>query len=97
VVSYCALCGAQRESADKSFRGPISKERNKHLQTTLIEAAKLAPRWNAELAAAHAKEIARGNANRATLSIARKLAACLLAVDRRGTAFTLKGNRREAP
>lgn len=44
VISYCGLCSAQNESAGKEQRGPISKKRNKHLQTVLIEAAKLAPR-----------------------------------------------------
>lgn len=43
AVSYCGLCAAQKESAGKEYRGPISKKRNKHLQTVLIEAAKLAP------------------------------------------------------
>jgi len=87
LISYCGLCSAQRESAGKSQRGPISKERNRHLQTVLIEAAKLAPRWNPELAALYAKETARGNPNRATICVARKLAVYLLAVDRRGTSF----------
>jgi len=49
--SYCGLTSALNESADKQQRGPISKQRNPHLQTVLIEAAKLAPRWNAQLAA----------------------------------------------
>jgi transposase len=31
-------------------RTPLSKQRNKHLQTTLIEAAKMAPLNSAELA-----------------------------------------------
>jgi len=53
AVSYCGLCSAQKESAGKNFRGPISKKRNKHLQTVLIEAAKLAPRWNPQLAEVH--------------------------------------------
>jgi transposase len=53
AVSYCGLCSAQRSSAGKDQRGPISKQRNRHLQTILIEAAKLAPRWNAQLAAVH--------------------------------------------
>jgi hypothetical protein len=30
------------------YWGPISKQRNKQLQTMLVEAANLAPRWNAE-------------------------------------------------
>ncbi len=50
VVSYCGLCGAERSSAGKQQRTPISKQRNKHLQTMLVEAAKLAPRWHSELA-----------------------------------------------
>lgn len=29
VVSYCGLCAAQKESAGKTYRGPISKKRNK--------------------------------------------------------------------
>jgi transposase len=87
AASYCGLCSAQRESAGKSARGPLSKDRNKHLQTVLIEAAKLAPRWNSELAALHEREIARGNKNRATLAVARKLSAWLLAVDKRKTPF----------
>lgn len=91
AISYCGLCSAQHESAGRERRGPISKKRNKHLQTMLIEAAKLAPRWNAQLAIIHAKELSRGNCNRATLAVARKLVKYLLAVDRRGSDFeTLK-------
>jgi transposase len=87
AVSYCGLCSAQRESAGKEHRGPISKKRNKHLQTMLIETAKLAPHWNPELALLHEKELARGNRNRATLAVARKLVAYMLAVERQGKAF----------
>ena len=57
AISYCGLCSAQNESAGKEQRGPISKKRNKHLQTVLIEAAKLAPRWNQQLAKIHAREL----------------------------------------
>jgi len=87
ALSYCGLTSAQRESACKPQRGPISKQRNPQLQTILIEAAKLAPRWNPELAALHERELARGNRNRATLAVARKLVAYLMAVDRSGKAF----------
>ena len=87
AISYCGLCSAQHESAGKQYRGPISKKRNKHLQTMLIEAAKLAPRWNDQLAMLHAKKLARGNRNRATLAVARKLVKYLLAVDRRNSDF----------
>ena len=87
AISYCGLCSAQKESAGREHRGPISKKRNKHLQTILVEAAKLAPYWNPHLAALREKELARGNCNRATLAVARKLVEYLLAVDRRGTPF----------
>ena len=44
AVSYCGLVGGEQESAGKRYRGPLSKQRNGHLQAVLIEAAKLAPR-----------------------------------------------------
>jgi len=88
AISYCGLCSAQRESAGKEQRGPISKKRNKHLQTMLIEAAKLAPHWNEQLAIVHERELKKGNRNRATLAVARRLVAYMLAVDKRQTDFT---------
>jgi len=87
AVSYCGLTAALVSSADKQQRGPISKQRNGHLQTVLIEAAKLAPRWNPQLAAVHERELQRGHRNRATLAVARKLVAYLLAVDKSGKPF----------
>ena len=90
AVSYCGLCSAERSSAGIQKRMPISKQRNKHLQTVLIEAAKLAPRWNPELALLHEKALLKGNRNRATLAVARKLVAFLLAVDRREKPFSEK-------
>jgi len=90
AVSYCGLCSAQKQSAGKNYRGPISKQRNKHLQTVLIEAAKLAPRWNLQLAEVHERESAKGNRNRATLAVARKLVAYLLAVDKNQKQFVPK-------
>jgi transposase len=90
AISYCGLTSALKSSADKRQRGPISKQRNAHLQTILIEAAKMAPRWNPELAALHARELLRGNRNRATLAVARKLVAYLLAVDRSGQPFAIR-------
>jgi len=85
--SYCGLTSAQHNSAGVEHRGPISKQRNKHLQTMLIEAAKLAPRFNERLAAVHARETGHGNRNRATLAVARKLVAYLMAVDKSGQPF----------
>src|ERR1700683_4719085 len=87
AVSYCGLTAALHSSAGKQQRGPISKQRNAWLQTALIEAAKLAPRWNPQLAALHAQQLKRGHANRATLQVARKLVAYLLAVDKSGQPF----------
>jgi len=90
AISYCGLCAAQKESAGKQYRGPISKKRNKHLQTVLVEAAKLAPQWNPQLAQVHQKELAKGNKNRATLAVARKLVAYMLAVDKNNRPFERK-------
>lgn len=87
AVSYCGLCSARRESAGKEKRGPISKKRNKHLQSVLIEAAKLAPRWNPQLAEIHDRELNKGNCNSATLAVARKLVAYMLAVDKNQETF----------
>jgi len=85
VQSYCGLCSGRNESAGKNKRAPLSKQRNPHLQTILIEAAKLAPRWNTQLAQLHANVIECGyNRNRATCAVARKLVAYLMAVDKSG-------------
>jgi transposase len=54
-----------------------------------VEAAKLAPRQDPELALVYGKEKQKGNANRATLAVARKMVAYLLAVDRREQAFVV--------
>ena len=40
VISYCGLCGEEKSSANSVQHTPLSKQGNKHLQTTLIEAAK---------------------------------------------------------
>ena len=87
AVSYCGLCSAERSSADKLVRMPISKQRNKHIQQVLVEAAKLAPRYSRELALVYERERLRGNKNRATLAVARKMVAYMLAVERRKQDF----------
>jgi hypothetical protein len=92
AISYCGLCGAERSSANITQRTPLSKQRNKHLQTVLIEAAKVAPRNSPELAMVYDQEKQKGNANRATLAVARKMVAYLVAVDRR-----LSGSRKQKP
>ena len=82
AISYCGLCGDEKSSAEKVLRTPLSKQRNKHIQRVLVEAAKLAPRQDHQLALVYETEKQKGNANRATLAVARKMVAYLLAVDR---------------
>jgi len=82
AISYCGLCGDENSSADKVMRMPLSKQRNKHIQRVLVEAAKLAPRECHELAVVRQRELERGNPNRATLAVARKMVCYLLAVER---------------
>ena len=93
AISYCGLCSAEKSSADVIKRGPLSKQRNKHLQCMLIEAAKLAPRNSSGLAMIYDRERQKGNANRATLAVARKLVAYLVAVDRSRRDFLLIENQ----
>ena len=82
AVSYCGLASALRESAGQQKRGPLSKQRNHHLQSMLIEASKIAPSLNSKLAEVHRRASQCGHKNRATVAVARKLVAYLLAADR---------------
>lgn len=82
AVSYCGLSSALRESAGQQKRGPISKQRNRHLQCVLIEAAKIGPMFHPQLKELYEKVKAKGHNNRATIAVARKLVAYLLAADR---------------
>jgi transposase len=60
AISYCGLCGDEKSSADKVLRTPLSKQRNKHIQRVLIEAAKLGPKLSHELASVYEKEKRKG-------------------------------------
>ena len=83
AMSYCGLTSALRESAGQQKRGPLSKQRNPHLQSVLIEAAKIAPMFNEKLKQVQAKAKEKGgHANRATVAVARKLVTYLLSADR---------------
>jgi transposase len=82
AISYCGLCGDEKSSVDKVTRTPLSKQRNKHIQRVLVEAAKLAPRQDHDLALVYETAKQKGNGNRATLAVARKMVAYLLAMDR---------------
>ena len=66
-----------------------SRKRRLNTSKKRIEAAKLAPHWNEQLALLDEKESARGNKNRYTLVIARKLVEYMPAVYRRETDFEL--------
>jgi len=83
ALSYCGLTSPLRESAGQQKRGPISKQRNRHLQTVLIECAKLAHLCNEKLREVYQKaKLKGGHPNRVTLAVARKLVAYLMAADR---------------
>jgi transposase len=96
AISYCGLCGDEKSSADIAKRTPLTKQRNKHLQTVLVEAAKMAPRRSSDLAMVYEKEKMKGNKNRATLAVARKMVAYLLAVDRGEREFVPVEDHRNA-
>lgn len=85
--SYCGLTSAQDTSAETSKRHRLSKKRNKRLQCALIEAAKLGPSHSPLLRKIYDRARSRSHANRATIIVARKLVAWLLAVDRSGKPF----------
>ena len=88
AISYCGLCAAKKSSGETMQLTPLSKQRNRHVQTILIEAAKMAPRNSPALAIdLYDREKQKGNANRATLAVARKMVAYLVAVDRRQKIF----------
>jgi transposase len=72
-------------------RDPLLSERIKRLKTIpgVGPITALAPRRNPELALVYDKEKQKGNVNRATLAVARKMVAYLLAVDRRNQAFVV--------
>ena len=97
AISYCGLCADEKSSADKVMRMPLSKQRNKHIQRVLVEAAKLAPRNSPELAMIRDRALERGNPNRATLAVARKIVCYMLAVERRKQDFVISGEITASP
>jgi hypothetical protein len=84
----------RREAFSRQGRAHAhSKQRNKHIQQVLVEAAKLAPRYSHELSLIYEKEKQRGNRNRATLAVARKMVAWMVAVERRKQDFVSAEDR----
>jgi transposase len=82
AVSYCGLASELRESAGRQKRGPLSKQRNRHLQTVLIEASRIGGMYHQKLRQVHDQAARKGPPNQAMLAVARKLVAYLLAADR---------------
>jgi hypothetical protein len=76
-----------RDHYRDSKRTPLSKQRNKHIQYVLVEAAKRAPKQSHELALVYERAKEKGNVNRATIAVARKMVTYLLAVDRANRPF----------
>jgi transposase len=89
AISYCGLCAAEEQSAGKRKRhGRLSRRCNMALRNALIEAAKLAPRRNPQLAEVYERAYERTQSeNLATIAVARKLVAWLLAIDKRKEDF----------
>jgi hypothetical protein len=62
----------------------------------LIEAAKIAPLWNPQLKIVHERELKKGNRNRATLAVTRRMVAYMMAVDKNQTDFILHEEKKAA-
>jgi hypothetical protein len=90
AVSYCGLVAGRQQSGEREYRQPLSKQRNEHLQTTLIEAAHLAQRYNPVLRAVYEKVKREVHGGAAVLVVARKLVAYLMAVDVSGKPFEVR-------
>jgi hypothetical protein len=66
------------------------------VSVALIEAAKIAPLWNSQLAAVHERELKKGNRNRATLAVARRMVAYMMAVDKNQVDFIVHKEEKAA-
>lgn len=87
AVSYCGLVSAQNESAGKNKPGPLSKVRNRLLQSVLIEVGHVAWQWYWKYDELYQKTAQQHNHNVAAIAVARKMVAYLLAIDRSGKPF----------
>jgi transposase len=89
AISYCGLVARREARRTSSFECPSRSRGTSTFSKCWVEAAKLAPRYNHELALVYERERQRGNKNRATLAVARKMVAYMLAVERRKQDFVL--------
>src|SRR6266702_4710336 len=78
-----------RETVVRLGKTESALVRSLQRDSLLMEAAKMAPRNSPDLAMLYDREKQKGNANRATLAVARKLVAYLVAVDRRQKDFLI--------
>lgn len=69
-MSFCGPCSGESQSGDPRYRTPSSKRRDKDLQSELIEAAKVAVRWNAPLREVDERALANGHRTLAKLAVA---------------------------
>jgi hypothetical protein len=92
AIRYCGLCGVEKRSADTIQRTPLSKQRNIHLQTILIEAAKLALKKRPGPADALGSRKAKRKRQSVNAGLARKIVAYLVAMDRRQKDFLVIDN-----
>lgn len=90
AMSYCGLVAPLQESAGKRYRQPLSKKRNRHLQSMLIEAAHLAPRYYPELRRLYDETKRKRHAGAAAVAVARKLVSYLLSVDKTRQPFQVR-------
>ena len=90
AMSYCGLVTPLQESAGKRYRQPLSKKRNPHLQTILIEAAHLAPRYHPVLRRLYDETKASSHAGTSAIEVARKLVSYLLSVDKNRKPFEIR-------
>jgi transposase len=73
LVSYAGLAPSQRQSADHTYHGHITRQGNKYVRWILIEAAQHASRHDPNLKPFYQRIAARRGNPRATVAVARKL------------------------
>lgn len=81
-LRYCARVATGPVLACNEFFLKYHLSPQLFAEPAVSQAAKMAPRYSPHLALVYDQEKRKGNANRATLAVARKLVAYLMAVDR---------------
>ena len=73
LVSYAGLAPGQRQSADHTFHGHITRQGNRYIRWVLIEAAQHAARFDPQLKPFYERVAARRGRQRAIVAVSRKL------------------------